>query len=230
MFNNIVYLNRDQDVTRRETTESQFLEHGISAVRFSAITEGVQDYLVEPINSLRITVPQASCLVSHLEIIRNYGDKPLLVFEDDIDLSPMNYWGTSFEDIISCIPEEIGIVQMQAFPAPIPAKPITWYPGVFGTGAYFIKPWYAKELLNIGYVEGKWSVGFFKSNYVQTVADSVLYSNTKTMSVQLFGVLPVGSNILPHATYPDTLYHFSESWKKGINDMSAIKDAMRKFK
>ena len=108
--------------------------------------------------------------------------------------------------------------------------PRVWTPGTFGTGAYFIRPWYAEKLVDTGYKEGKWVVRNFKSLYVQPLADSILYSNTKTISLQLFGALPAGSNILPNASYPDTLYQFSDSWKKGLNNVTDIKAALERFK
>lgn len=229
VFTNVVYLNRDQDLDRQEIMKKQFTEYSVPALRFSAILDGVQDIIFEPINSLNISIPQASCLVSHLEIIRKHGSHPLLVFEDDIDLSPSKYWGTSFEDIINTVPETVGIVQLQAWPAPTPVVPKKWMPGVFGTGAYFIRPWYAEKLINLGYVDGKWRVKNFTSMYVQPLADSILYSNTYTLSLQLFGVIPMKSNILPHATYPEMLYKFSESWSQGLNDMSTIKSLVKKI-
>ena len=230
MFDNVVYLNRDQDVERRATTEAQMLQRGIKPVRFGALTEGLQNYVVEPLNSLRLSFAQASCLISHLEIIRNYGDRELIVCEDDIDLSPADYWGDSLENILGCIDPSIGIVQLYAFPTFDPIMPRWWKSGIFGTGAYFIRPWYAQKLIKTGYRDGKWEVGAFPTKYVQSVADSILYSCTPTVSLTLFSSFPVVSTILPQATYAAESARFGKSWITGESDIARVKEALKTFK
>lgn len=230
MFNNTVYLNRDQDVDRRTNTETQLIHHGITPVRFGALNEDLQKYVVEPLNTVNLSFGQASCLISHLEIIRRYGDQELIVFEDDIDLSTADYWGDSLKNILSCVDESIGIVQLYAFPTFDPILPKWWKPSIFGTGAYFIKPWYAKKLVETGYRDGKWEIKLFPSKYVQHVADSVLYSSTPTVSLTLFSSFPVVSTILPHATYAQESATFGKSWKEGKNNIEDVKEALKTFK
>ena len=230
MFDNIVYLNRDIDTDRRALIEGQLSAHNIEAVRFAAIESGLQELIHQPLNELRMVFAQASCLISHLEIIRAYGDKDLLVFEDDIDLSTSLYWGTSFKDIVDCIDESVGIVQLTSFPSPIPVKPIKWVQGTFGTGAYLIRSWYAKSLVEKAFKDGKWDISLLESKYVQPLADSILYSNGPSISVTLFGLKPIKSTILPHATYVETADMFGNSWKNGLNNTDSIKASLRLIK
>lgn len=227
MFNNIVYLNRDQDLDRREATENQCEDRGITATRFSAIEGDLQDYIVEPIKSIRLNREQLSCLISHLEIIRKYGGEDLLVFEDDVDLSPSDYWGTTFEDITSCINPPIGIAQLYCHPSPAPVRPRPWFKGMFGTVAYFIRSWYSQELCQKGYKNGKWELNSLVSSYVIPVADSVLYSNAPSISFTLFGLRDVPSTILPHATYVNEASRVGQSWAMGQNNIEEIKDVLR---
>lgn len=229
MFNNVVYLNRDQDVERRNSMESQLAELGVNAVRFSALSETLQDHVHEPLEALRMSFAQTSCLISHLEILRQYGDKELLVFEDDIDLSPAKYWGDSLENILSYVDDSIGIVQLYAFPTPNLIMPRWWAPSTFGTGAYFIRPWYVEKLLDIAYKDGKWEVRALPTKYVQALADSVLYSSTPTVSLTLFSSFPFTSTILPQATYAQESAVFGKSWKEGTNDLDKVKEALKTF-
>lgn len=230
MFDNIVYLNRDQDVDRRKVTEEQLERYGARATRFSAITDGLESRMVQSVADLRINFAQASCLVSHLEIIRQYGDRPLLVFEDDIDLSPSEHWGCSLTSILECIPEQFGIAQLYAYPSPSPVMPRHWQVGTFGTVAYYVLPKYAKYLVNTAYIEGKWDVRALKCDYVQPVADSVLYSNSPTISMNLFGLRNTPSTILPHATYVEAASKFGQSWAQGLNNSDNIKEELRSLK
>jgi hypothetical protein len=230
VFDNVVYLNRDQDVPRKEVTEAQLDKYGIKAARFSAIQEDLQELVHQPLDSLRISFAQASCLVSHLEIIRKYGGSDLLVFEDDVDLTPSEYWGDTLSGILAYLDESIGIAQLSAFPALQPIMPTWWTAGTFGTAAYYIRPWYSKKLIDVGYRDGKWDIFSFKNRYSQILADSVLYSNTPTVSFTLFGLRPLVSTILPDATYVSDAPRFGNSWIEGKNNIEDIKAALPKFK
>lgn len=230
MFSNVVYLNRDQDTERKEITEAQLFEYGIEATRFSALDDGLLSLMHQSPESLRISFAQASCLISHLEIIRKYGSKDLLVFEDDIDLSTSDYWGEGLQGILDVVDSSVGIVQLSYFPNFPPVLPRWWQPGTFGTAAYFIRPWYSNKLVELGYRDGRWDISAFRNKYSQPLADSVLYSNTPTLSLSLFGTRPVPSTILPHATYTSDAALFSRSWAEGKNNINEIKAALPKFK
>lgn len=212
MFDNVVYLNRDQDTVRREGIEAMFSKYNISAKRYSALQDTLQELVHEPITSTSLSFPQTSCLISHLEIIRLHGGSDLLVFEDDADLTTMDYWPFSFEEVLEVIPKHIGIVQMFRHPSVFPVRATPWGPGVFGTVAYFVRPWYASNLISKCYFDGKWSISKMKSDYSIPVADSVLYSDGATMSINLFGSRDEGSNILPNAGYVKTALETSKKW------------------
>lgn len=231
MFDNVVYLNRDIDIARKEKTESQLTKYGIEATRFSAITENLQEFVGHPLNDLRINLAQISCLVSHLEIIRTYGlDLPLVVFEDDIDLSTVDYWDFTFEQLLAEIPEAVGIVQLFYFPASKQATAVPWIAGYFGTAAYFIRPWYAKQLVANWYSDGKWNIKGMPSRYVQPLADSVLYTPGPSLSLSLFSTRKEVSTILPHATYTDSAEKALEEWRSSPIPFSDILISIDKYK
>ena len=230
MHDNVVYLNRDVDVERRLDTESQLSSFKIKALRFPAIERGLQDLVVQPLSDLGMNIQQASCLVSHLEIIRTCGLSDMLVFEDDIDLSPMSHWTFTFDEVVSSLPDSVGIAQLFYFPLDAPISAIKWKPGMFGTSAYFIKKEYAEYLVSTGYRDGKWDIDSFKSNYVQKLADSVLYSNTKTMSILLFGVRNEVSTILPHATSGITASELSSKWRTNPPTKEQLLTSIEGFK
>ena len=211
MFDNIVYLNRDIDTLRKEKTENQLTERGLTATRFPAIVDNVSEYLHIPVP--RVNPAQESCLVSHLEIIRTYGmERDLLVFEDDIDLSVMDHWDFTLSDLTEAIPDTVGITQLFFFPAPDLVKALRWTPGYFGTSAYLIRSWYVKDLVSYAYTDNKWDIRKLQSHYVQLLADSVLYSNTDTMSLSVFATRNEVSTILPHASYVDAGQKAINNW------------------
>lgn len=227
MIKGAVYLNLDKDISRKEILEEQLLKYGVEASRFAAIESNLQNYVAEPLQTLRLSVPQLSCLVSHLEIIRQNAEKDTVVFEDDIDLSPMSVWPFTFEELDACLPERVGILQMFTFPAPVSNYVRKWYPGMFGTPAYFIRSWYAKQLVESGYRDGRWHISKMSSNYSQPVADSVLYSSSHAYSVILFGIRDVPSNILPNTTYHQTGAAVTQHLLANPPDFEAIKSSLR---
>lgn len=230
MFDNIVYLNRDQDLERRMVTEEQLAKYGAKATRFSAIIDDLESYIAQSVSDLRVNFAQASCLISHLEIIRRYGKEPLLVFEDDVDLSPSEYWGCSLDSFLTELPKEVDIVQLYTYPTDTPILPKRWAPGTFGTVAYYIRPEYSQKLVDIGYSNGVWDVKAFKSLYPQPLADSLLYTNGSAVSLTLFGLRNIPSTILPQATYPEVASKFGQSWSQGLNNSNTIKEALRSLK
>lgn len=230
MFDNVAYLNRDQDTVRREGIEALFSKYNISAKRCSALQDTLQEFVLEPITSTSLSFPQTSCLISHLEIIRVYGNKDLLVFEDDADLTTMDYWPFSFEDVVQSLPEHVGIVQLFRHPPLFPAFARPWSQGVFGTVSYFIRPWYAEKLVSLGYAGGKWSIAKLKSEYPLPVADSVLYSNGVAMSINLFGSRDEGSTILPNAGYVKDAVEVSKKWKELEHDAEYTLKSIKEFK
>jgi hypothetical protein len=211
--------------------EKHLKAHGVSAVRFSAITEDVNTYFAGTSRLNNLNPAQISCLLSHLEIIRNYGlDEDLLVFEDDVDLSPSKHWGATFSEIVSCVDKSIGALQLYAHPSSVPVRPLWWGAGMFGSVAYFIKSDYAKKLVSTGYKDGKWDLTNLKSGYPLAVADSILYSSAPTISLTLFGLHPFKSNILPQAGYIDMASRVGNSWINGQNNIEDIKKSLVNFK
>lgn len=201
MFTNIVYLNRDIDTERKDATEKQLRQINAKATRFSAIESGLEKYSLQSPENLKINKAQLSCLISHLEILRIHGKEDLLVFEDDVDLSMATKWPITMSELISALPDHVGVVQLTYFPSRGTLNPVPWMPGMFSTAAYFIKKEYSEHLVKTGYIDGTWDLTKLKSKYVQRLADSVVYSSTRTMSLLLFGVRGEPSTILPQAIY-----------------------------
>ena len=195
MFDNIVYLNMDNAIDRREWVEGQFKEHNVTATRFSAIHDDFDKYCHDW-RELKISDPQVGCLLSHLEIIRTYGDRDLLVFEDDINLEPMHNWKFTFQELVDFLPNEIDILQLVKFPQLKPTSAIKWHEGMFSTAAYFIRKEYVKRLVDIAFHDGKWQVKKLKSFYVQPLADSVLYSNGEAYTVTILSLGQFKSQIV----------------------------------
>ena len=102
---------------------------------------------------------------------------------------------------------------------------------MFSTVAYFITKKYSNHLVNTGYVNGKWDLSALKSKYVQVVADSVLYSNTLTMSLPMIGLRDEVSNIFPNATYgKQSSEEFKRLWAGTIPNKETLLSQIKNFK
>jgi hypothetical protein len=122
------------------------------------------------------------------------------VFEDDVDISTLDFWQFSFSEIIDSIPKNTEILQMFKSTA---KHPISILPHavaaeedeMWGSVAYFVKASFCKALVESFYVNGKWKISEMPSLGARPVADSIIYSFGKSYTVTLFSIIDFKSSI-----------------------------------
>jgi GR25 family glycosyltransferase involved in LPS biosynthesis len=139
---------------------------------------------------------EIGCILSHLEAIRLYGTEDLIVFEDDVDLSTSQLWQFNLNDLIEKVRGNINMLQMVRHRE---YNPLYIKDHVFGnnwgTAAYFISKSICEEVVSKYYINNKWTLTSLPSKYHRKVADSVLYSLTKTYTCTLFSFADFTSSI-----------------------------------
>lgn len=208
-FANMVYINIDVATERNQSMQNQIKKYNANISRYSGITDNFDNYshdwsllltkkdpYVTDYDSKYLSVPEIGCLLSHLEVIRIYGEKDLVVFEDDVDLSTSDLWCFSLKDFVNKIPKNVNILQM--------VKGNKYSPGFvkkymfddsWGTGSYYISANLSKEIVEKYFVNGKWNISEMPCKWHRKAIDAVLYSFDNSYSCTLFSWLDQGSYI-----------------------------------
>lgn len=156
----IYWINLDRSINRRVFMEHMFTDHvfhNIPTFRFSAIdgkTQNVFELVNKNYNFPSRTNVEYACLLSHLEIIRNFynSDKEYenaLILEDDICLDFKKYWKKPLKEVIDNAPKDWEIIQLCFFGYRCAAQPVKLYDDetiLYSTGAYIINRKGAKKI------------------------------------------------------------------------------------
>lgn len=202
-FDNIVYINLDKSIDRNTVMKSQIDEYTTGAKRFSGIDKDFDAYCHDwkiflNSNNEQMTYEEIGCLLSHLEVIRIYGDRDLIVLEDDIDLSTSLLWNFTMSEFLDGLDEEIHILQMTKHWTftPIEISDMNRYSG-FGNAAYYIRPQLSSKIISQSFINGKWSISSLPllPQYTKKVADTVFYSLGHDKTCTLFSVHDFESSI-----------------------------------
>lgn len=212
-FDNIVYINRDIDVERKDYIEKQLDTYGVSAKRFEAISSNFDDYCHDWRDFYRtvqttkhyyddplLSAGEIGCLLSHMECLRLYGENDLIVLEDDLDFSPIDHWNFTFSEFLSKLGEEVEILQMvkyhQYTPINVRKLVIGQDRGHWGTAAYYIKSSLVKKILAEYYVDGKWMISKMQCFWDRRTADAILYSFASAYTCMLFSLRQEGTSTI----------------------------------
>jgi len=221
-FDNIVYINRDIDIERKQYIENQCLNLGIIIKRFSAVHDNFDAYSNDWKSFLRpedfsgffydhplLSKGEIGCLLSHLEVIRLYGKKDLIVFEDDVNLIVSNSWNFKLSDFFSLLNNEIEILQMVKYNSfyPVNVKKLKIgndNGGNWGTAAYYIKKELSKKIIDNYYIDNKWNFSKLPCDWNRKTADAVLYSFGNAYTCTLFSLADFGTSTINGVFNPST--------------------------
>ena len=168
----IRYLNLDERVDRREYLENQFKKYGISNyVRISANRYGPHNYkdwghqlIFEKRNN---KISYISILVNQLQSIIDWYNENVsetcLILEDDLNFSTTKYWSFNWDYLVSRLPCNWDCVQLHIIGGSyIPMGLTRRTRNNHGATCYLINRRYAKKLIDMHYVNGKFK---FYNNY-----------------------------------------------------------------
>lgn len=201
---NIVYINLDRSTDRKEYMESQLRDLGLSAFRFSAIENNFDDFMIGNLDK-SLSKSEQGCLLSHMNAIKMYNDDITLILEDDIDLSLMNKWEFSLDDLVSNLPSSWEVVQLYRYPKFLPLKinkrENNTKVGGSSCAAYLINPEYSKRLSEKYFLDGK--VVADRITFPTPVAEYIVYDSESCYSTSIFSIKQMRSTINPQAPNRD---------------------------
>lgn len=219
---------------RKESIEMQMNKYNANISRYSGITKDFDIYshdwksmlsegdpYATDYDSPYLSIPEIGCLLSHLEVIRLYGNNGLVVFEDDIDLSTSELWNFSLNEFISEIPNDVSIMQMVKGNKYSPAFIERYsFDDSWGTGAYYISPELSKKIVNEYFIDGKWIISTLPCKWHRKAIDAVLYSFDNAYTCTLFSWLNQGSYICKR----DSGVHIGEKILEHLKTLSLTLD------
>lgn len=199
-FSPIYIINLKSRTDRLEYIKNEFNKYNITDYTVVPAFDGNTfdfDSIVFEKDNLQLSNNELGATVSHLETIKywleNSESDYAIIVEDDLSLETVNFWNFKFSDFIKSIKKPYDILQLciihnyKINPTLHMREARDW-----SAACYLIKRDRAKKLLEKYFIDGKYV--FPKSR--ASVADSLIYSNSKTLSIPLFTyTMDFGSSI-----------------------------------
>jgi len=189
----IVYINLDEATDRNDRMVSMFENFGITNYsRFGTTRPSRSEHH-------RLSPSEYGCLMSHISIILDFAESDedyLLVMEDDVDLSPVEQWQFTWQDIVDKAGDFdiFQLIRVKRYAVDIDLVCRDWQTNDSTTAAYVITKRYAKQIASI--YKRKGVNGFKKfARYIGPVADYALYIDAKTKSTCIFWLIPYDSQV-----------------------------------
>jgi hypothetical protein len=164
----IYYFNLDNRIDRKKYMEDQFNYWNIknycriSGTKYLASKFYEWEHLISNEKKYDINPPYTANFITHIETIKNWLDNTdeeyVILFEDDYDLSLIEYWNFDWEYLMSHIPYDWDCIQFgfESFSHIHfflhPKQPKTYF------GACMINRHYAEKLIRLYYKNGKFVV------------------------------------------------------------------------
>ena len=180
----IYWINLDRSADRKERMIKMFKDTSFDNIpiqRFSAI-DGKKENIDKMITvqSKKLTKPEYGCLLSHLEIIREFSETAYdvaLILEDDITLDFKKYWKNSINKVINEAPKDWEIIMLCYHSDVLATNLYTLNENNYwSTAAYIINKKAAEKLTNQTYVSGTYHL----DNNIKQAADDYLFIKLKT--------------------------------------------------
>ena len=192
-FTPVYYINLEDNVDRRESMESQFIQYDINFTKINAFdgrTDDLSEYIYGAYPGYDMSSSEVGASCSHLFTLKHWLETSdsnyAIICEDDLDLSLCEYWNFTWEDFLINLPQEWDCIQL-AIINNHPSHIIMnlhhrqWWD--WSASCYMISRNFAKLLVE-KYCKGN---KFALSSYPEkAVADSIVYLNAKTYSINLF--------------------------------------------
>jgi GR25 family glycosyltransferase involved in LPS biosynthesis len=140
---------------------------------------------------------EIGCIASHIKALNHWletsDSEYAIIMEDDFSFDTVKYWTWNWEDVVNNIPRDADIVQMIMIKndpikfnmhrkEPFEKNKIMSYS--WSTACYLIKRKYAKKLVSLHYVRGRYKLDNY--GFENQAADVVLYNLGKAYSMPLF--------------------------------------------
>jgi GR25 family glycosyltransferase involved in LPS biosynthesis len=194
-----VYLINLKDHKHRlNHAKKEFKKYGITNYTVIEAIDGRNNDLSKIIHGKypKIKPSEIGCISSHIKALKHWLDTSdseyAIIMEDDFSFDTVEHWQFDWDYVIKHIPNNAEIVQMimiQHDPKfnihkkePFKKENVMVYS--WSTACYLIKRSYAKTLVNLHYVNGKYKLDSY--GYSNQAADVILYSLGDAYSIPLF--------------------------------------------
>jgi hypothetical protein len=176
-FPHIRFLNLDSREDRKKYMEEHFLKYGITDyVRISADRYGPHNYETWKENLIvadydkyirKDNICYVSILVNQLQSIIDWYNSNIsetcIIAEDDLNMDTLKFWPFTWEYFVSKLPCNWDCVQLQIIGGQwVPMGLTKRSRNNHGATAYLINRRYAEKLINMHYIDGKFT---FYNNY-----------------------------------------------------------------
>lgn len=212
-FPEVYWLTLEDSKVRQKNMENQFESYGLSNTKVVYGYDGrIQDYMnlpniVEGAYFPQMNSCEVACAISHVKMVKEWYEKSdseyAIFFEDDIDLSTINYWNFNWDDVMSILPPEWNVMQLCLIRvADIDTVRLHMRTNInWSLGAYLIRRDYARRLVEDYCPDGKYTLFLKGDPKAIPYAENVIYflGEPHTYTLPLF-VENVGFNSV---FYPD---------------------------
>jgi GR25 family glycosyltransferase involved in LPS biosynthesis len=195
-----VYLINLKDHTHRlKSAQKEFAKYGVTDYTVIEAVDGRTNDLSEIIDGKypNLRSSEIGCITSHIKALKHWLDTSdseyAIIMEDDFSFNTVQYWNWDWDYVMDNIPKNAEIIQMVM----IKNDPINFamhkkerfdHKNVsnysWSTACYLIKRSYAKSLVDIHYVDGKYNLD--SHGFKNQAADVILYNLGSAYSIPLF--------------------------------------------
>lgn len=163
----IYWINLDRSVERKNNMEQILTDdcfNGVEKKRFSAVDGKEPNNIDSKINVTKksITDLEYGCLLSHLEVIREFSKSDYeiaLILEDDLTLDFKKYWDKDLQEVINNAPKNWEAIMLSYISNELPNEEYTFNENKYwSTLAYVINKKGANKLINNMYYDNKYVI------------------------------------------------------------------------
>ena len=208
----IYYVNLDHRTDRRQYMETQFFLWNIrnykriSATKYLSKDHDEWGHLVLD-KEVEFGSAAVANSITHIEMIKDWlettNEEYLIIMEDDYDLSLIKYWNFDWDYLMNHIPENWDCIQLGFENVDMLFFYLHPVHHNHGFGPCLINRDYAKKLLKLHYIDGKFKLNI-KSNDIRRknlygMVDNFILQGGKTYSLPLITNNPdLGSDFDPN--------------------------------
>jgi len=198
-FGPIYLINLKSHDHRLKNAKQEFKKYGVTDYTVIEAVDGRKSDLSEIIDGKypNLRSSEIGCMASHIKALKHWLDTSTsdyaIIMEDDFSFDTVEHWQWDWDYVIQNIPKNAEIVQMiliQNDPVKFSLhkkekfdhKSVKNY--AWSTACYLIKRSYAKTLVDLHYVEGKYRLESY--GHKNQAADVILYNLGDAYSIPLF--------------------------------------------
>ena len=182
-FPHVFYFTLDNEVKRQKYMEEQFKLYGITFTKIS-MPLGFPEYLKEKILDVHSELASERCLAYNyflIDTLRNWyfetNESYVILMEDDYDLSFINHWHFSWDDLLTYLPYDWDSIQLGHECPDIVRFYLHPVQSNYSLGPVLLKREHVEKLLNLFYINGRYKFNGVVANSIYINRESGIGDN-----------------------------------------------------